>query len=80
MAEQLPGGGWWGWLGRQIGYVTGAVKKDVTKEVVHRQENVQESPLPGRPDVKLRRTVIDEVIVDKQKNQAQMKRDGEENL
>jgi hypothetical protein len=69
MAEQLPGGGLWGWLGRQFGYVTGAVKKDVTKQVVHREENVQEAKLPGRPDVKLRRTVIDEVIVEKQKNQ-----------
>ena len=72
MAEQLPGGGLWGWLGRQFGYVTGAVKRDVTKTTVHREEKVQETVLPGRPDVKLRRTVIDEVIVEKQKSEPRM--------
>ena len=65
MAGRLPGNGWWGWLGRQFGYVTKAVKTDVAKEVVHRQEHVEEAKLPDRPDVTLRRTVIDEVIVEK---------------
>jgi hypothetical protein len=65
MAEQLPGKGLWGWLGRQWGYMTKAVKKDVAKTVVHREERVEEAELPDRPDVILRRTVIDEVIVDK---------------
>ena len=54
------------WLGRQLGYVTKAVKADVTQEVVHREERVQEATLPDRPEVKLRRTVIDEVILKKQ--------------
>jgi hypothetical protein len=65
MADKLPGAGLWGWLGRQLGYVSKAVKADVTQEVVHREERVQEATLPDRPEVKLRRTVIDEVIVKK---------------
>ena len=32
--------------------------------VVHRDQQVQEAKLPDRPGVTLRRTVIDEVIVD----------------
>ena len=52
-----------GWLGRQIGAVKGAIQKDVTPPtVVYRKETVQEASLPDRPDEKLRRTVIDEVI------------------
>ena len=65
MAEDRPGNGVWGWLGRQFGYVKKAVKADVTKEVIHRQQKVEEAKLPEQPNVTLRRTVIDEVIVDK---------------
>jgi hypothetical protein len=66
MADQVPqGDGFFGWLGRQIGYVTRAVKTDVTRQIVHRQREVQEVKLPDQPNVTLRRTVIDEVIVDK---------------
>lgn len=65
MAEDRPGNGVWGWLGRQFGYVKKAVKADVTKQVVHRQQQVEEAKLPEQPNVTLRRTVIDEVIVDK---------------
>ena len=53
------------WLGRQIGHVKGAVKKDAppaTPKVVYRKETVHEASLPDRPNEKLRRTVIDEVI------------------
>jgi hypothetical protein len=55
-----------GWLGRQIGSVKGAVKKDVTpkQQVVFQKTTVQETTLPDRPDEKLRRTVIDEVVRD----------------
>ena len=60
-----PGTGFLGWLGRQVGYVKKAVKTDVTKETVHREVDVQEANLPGRPEVKFRRTTIDEVIVQK---------------
>lgn len=70
MAEQKPGSGFLGWLGRQWGYVRKAVKADVTKRVVHRKEQVQEAKLPDQPNVTLRRTVIDEVIVDKAPNAA----------
>jgi hypothetical protein len=52
-----------GWLGRQIGHVKGAVKKDVTPpKVLYQKTTVQEAPVPDRPDEKLRRTVIDEVV------------------
>lgn len=59
-----------GWLGRQIGHVKKAVKSDVKKppparpKVVYRDDKVEEAPHPTEPGVKLRRTVIDEVIVD----------------
>ncbi len=72
MAEKKKtpaGDGFLGWLGRQIGHVKKAVKTDVTKKVVHRQTDVQEARLPDRPNVTLRRTIIDEVIVDKTANQ-----------
>jgi len=60
--------GFFGWLGRhlgrQVGGVTGGIKADVsaTPKVVYQKTSVQEVTLPDRPDEKLRRTVIDEVI------------------
>lgn len=67
MPDDRPGNGLWGWLGRQIGHVKKAVKTDVVPKqvVIHREQKVQEAPMPGAPDVKLRRTVTDEVIVQK---------------
>ena len=65
-ADEQPGKGVWGWLGRQFGHVKKAVKADVSKQIVHRQQKVEEAKLPDQPNVTLRRTVIDEVIVDKQ--------------
>ena len=66
MAERKQSdGGFLGWLGRQVGFVKKAVKTDVTKKVVHREERVEEAKLPEQPNVTLRRTVIDEVIVEK---------------
>jgi hypothetical protein len=62
-----PGGGLFGWLGRQFGYVKKAIQTDVKAEqpkTVFKDRRVEEQPLPGDPNVKLRRTVIDEVIVD----------------
>ena len=68
-----------GWLGRQIGHVKRAVKSDVPKpaspvpklkpkpKVVFRDNKVEEAAHPTQPGVKLRRTVIDEVIVDPNK-------------
>ena len=67
-----------GWLGRQVGHVKKAVKADVTKKkpraaaapkpkVVYRDDKVEEADHPTQPGVKLRRTVIDEVIVDPKK-------------
>jgi hypothetical protein len=67
-----------GWLGRQIAHVKRAVKADVTKpapppkakpkpKVVYRDNKVEEVEHPTQPGVKLRRTVVDEVIVDPSK-------------
>ncbi len=71
-----PGDGLFGWLGRQVGHVKKAVKTDVTKKpaapkpkpkVVYRDNKVEEAEHPTQPGVKLRRTVIDEVIVEPDK-------------
>ena len=88
MSDRLPGKGLFGWLGRQIGYVSKAVRtdsiaaaathpvppnvRDETKpptgesagEVLYRQGQVQEAEHPTQPGVKLRRTIIDEVIAE----------------
>jgi hypothetical protein len=64
MSDHLPGKGLFGWLGRQIGYVKKAVKSDpVGPQKIYRNESVEEQQLPSDPNVKLRRTTIDEVIV-----------------
>ena len=54
-----------GWLGRQIGYVKGGVKAQVPVVVYHK-ETVQQAKLEGSDKV-LRRTTIDEVIVEPKK-------------
>jgi hypothetical protein len=57
-----------GWLGRQIGAVKGAVQKDVTPpKVLYQKTTVHEAPVPERPDERMRRTVIDEVVRDEKK-------------
>lgn len=70
MAESRPGNGLLGWLGRQIGHVKKAVKADVTKQIVHREQHVQEAKLPEQPNITLRRTVIDEVIIDRKREES----------
>ena len=65
MPDASPGKGFLGWLGRQVGYVRRAVKTDVTRETVYRDERVEEAKLPQDPSVTLRRTTVDEVIVQK---------------
>jgi hypothetical protein len=69
-----PSNSLFGWLGRQIGHVKKAVGTDVTKppakpkpQVIYRDNKVEEAEIPSQPGVKLRRTVIDEVIVDPNK-------------
>ena len=65
------GAGLFGWLGRQVGYVKKAVKAPVKPKaeqtIVYRDDKVEEATHPTQPGVKLRRTVIDEVIVDPDK-------------
>lgn len=78
MSDQppLPGEGLLGWLGRQVGYVRAAVKADVTtppgpvppeapEQVIYREERVEQAPHPTEPGVTLRRTVVDEAVVQK---------------
>ena len=55
-----------GWLGRQIGYVKKAVNTQVP-EVVYRKETVKQAPVPDEQGHVLRRTTVDEVIVQPQK-------------
>ncbi len=62
-AHSLPGKGFFGWLGRQLGYVSKAVAHDPAgPKTVYRVSSVEEKPLPEDPSVRLRRTTIDEVI------------------
>lgn len=64
-APHLPGKGLLGWLGRQVGYVRKAIGSDVAaQKTIYRKQRTEEKPLPDDPNVKLRRTVIDEVVVD----------------
>jgi hypothetical protein len=64
--NNLPGDGFLGWLGRQIGHVAKAVKTDVTpppdSKIVYRECTIEEKISPVDPNVKFRRTVIDEVV------------------
>jgi hypothetical protein len=67
MPRAKPGKGLLGWLGRQVGHVRKAVRTDVTAlpRVVKRRRQVRQATLPDCPEVTLRRTIIDEVIVKK---------------
>ena len=65
MPAELPGKGLLGWLGRQVGYITRALRKDVTRETIYRERTVREASLPQHANVTLRRTTVDEVIVEK---------------
>jgi hypothetical protein len=61
---ERPERGFLFWLGRQVGYVARAIKVNVGgPPVVYRKDTVEELPHPADPDLKLRRTVIDEVLV-----------------
>jgi hypothetical protein len=67
--DNLPGNGFLGWLGRQIGHVAKAVKTDVEapppaedSKIVYRECTIEEQVSPVDPNVKLRRTIIDEVV------------------
>jgi len=56
-----------GWLGRQVGHVVRAVRTPVGEQVVYRRRQVDEATMQGRPEVKLRRTTTDEVIIEPEK-------------
>ena len=57
-----PGKGSLGWLGRQVGYIVGAVRRRPAEKTVYRHQRVEETPHPHDSRVKLRRTTIDEVV------------------
>ena len=60
-----------GWLGRQVGFVSKAIKADVrpTPKVMYRADKVEEVPHPADPSLVLRRTTTDEVLRDEKKQQ-----------
>ena len=63
--REKPGAGFFGWLGRQVGHIRKAIKTDVapSDRVVFRKQRVDEAAHPADPDLILRRTTIDEAIV-----------------
>ena len=64
MPDSPPGNGFFGWLGRQVGHVRRAVRANFGEKKIYESRSVEEAPLPRDPTVKLRRTTIDEVIVE----------------
>ena len=73
--QKLPGNGLLGWLGRQVAYVRKAMKADVAaSKTIYRDCKIEEMPLPQDPKVKLRRTVIDEVVVERDDPTSQQKK------
>jgi hypothetical protein len=63
--DSKPGRGFLGWLGRQVGHVRKALKSEPGVKQVYRNESIEEQPHPHDPNVTLRRTTIDEAIVEK---------------
>jgi hypothetical protein len=79
MSNPLPGNGLFGWLGRQVGHLKKAIHTDPAgPQVAYRNENVEEAEHPEQPGVKLRRTTIDEVIVEKRLSTKDTKEHEEE--
>jgi len=67
MNDSLPGKGLFGWFGRQVGHLKKAIQTDPAgPQVTYRNQKVEEAEHPQQPGVKLRRTTIDEVIVQNQ--------------
>jgi hypothetical protein len=70
------GKGFFGWLGRQVGFVKKAVQTDPGAEKkLFEKKRVEEAPHPENPNIKLRRTVIDEAIEQKKKDLPRMNAD-----
>ena len=59
-----------GWLGRQVGYVKKAAKTEVPEppKKVYQNKTIEEAPHPDDPNITLRRTVIDEAVEKKGKS------------
>jgi len=64
MPAKQPGKGLFGWLGRQVGHVKKAVQTDpAAPKTLYRNEKIEEVPHPENPNIKLRRTTIDEAVI-----------------
>jgi hypothetical protein len=63
MSDPNTNRGFFQWLGRQFGHVKKAINTDVSTKKVYRSQSTEEKPLLDSPEVTLRRTTIDEVIV-----------------
>ena len=70
MPKSSPDNSFFGWLGRQVGHVKKAAlaplpqDADAAPKVVYRKDKVEEKEMPNQPGIKLRRTTIDEVIME----------------
>jgi hypothetical protein len=93
MSDNLPGKGFFGWFGRQVGYVKKAVRASPAAlpkpndhppappppaEKVYENRKVEEAPHPENPHITLRRTIIDEAIVEPETGPREADRDGGE--
>ena len=73
MPQRSTKNGFFTWLGRQVGHVKKAVKTpagDLTRQVVYRQGKVEEKQMPNQPGIVLRRTTIDEVLVEEKSGES----------
>jgi hypothetical protein len=66
--DELPGKGLFGWLGRQVGHIRKAVRGNVGHKKIYENRTIEEAALPQNPNVKLRRTTIDQIVVETPKN------------
>ncbi|CAN5427821.1 hypothetical protein BH10PLA1_BH10PLA1_10920 [soil metagenome] len=62
MPNSLPGNGFFGWLGRQVGHVVKATKAEVPPVTLYEKKEVLEQPHPADPSLILRRTTTDQVV------------------
>jgi hypothetical protein len=62
MPDALPGNGFFGWLGRQVGHVRRAIRTSVGEKKIYENCTVEEAEHPSDPNITLRRTTIDQAI------------------
>lgn len=57
------------WLGRQVGHIRRAIRKEAGRQVIYRRQTVEEHPVPTDPNLILRRTTTDEVVVEGERDE-----------